>query len=114
MQKESLLNSIAPDELLSAGIERKFEIIGEALVRVRNRFPEDLDGISGWTAIVGFRNLLAHGYDRIDETVVWGIVTNQIPSLIKELSAIEGIEGGSRRSAFRRESNSEDESNFEP
>ena len=47
------------DELLSAAIERKFEIIGEALTRVRNRFPEDLDGIGDWTAIIGFRNVLA-------------------------------------------------------
>ncbi|MEM9478608.1 MAG: HepT-like ribonuclease domain-containing protein [Verrucomicrobiota bacterium] len=81
------------DELLSSAIERKFEIIGEALTRVRNKKPEDLEIISEWTAIIGFRNILAHGYDHVDEAVVWGIVENQIPPLILELERIEGIEG---------------------
>ncbi len=63
------------DEMLSSAIERKFEIIGEALVRVRRHNPDDLHAIGEWPAIIGFRNVLAHSYDRIENTVVWGIVT---------------------------------------
>lgn len=80
------------DEMLSSAIERKFEIIGEALNRIKKSAPEDLQEISDWPAIIGFRNILAHGYDHVDDAVVWGIVTNQIPDFINELSSIEGID----------------------
>jgi uncharacterized protein with HEPN domain len=63
------------DEMLSSAIERKFEIIGEALARVRRHNPDDLRAIGEWPAIIGFRNVLAHAYDRIENAVVWGIVT---------------------------------------
>ena len=48
------------DEMLSSAIERKFEIMGEALVRIRRQRPEDLRVIGDWPAIIGFRNSLAH------------------------------------------------------
>lgn len=79
------------DEMLSSAIERKFEIIGEALVRIRRENPDDLTVISDWPAIVGFRNLLAHAYDHVEDSVVWGIVSNQIPGFVAELESIPGI-----------------------
>ena len=81
------------NEMLSSAIERKFEIIGEALNRIKRNAPDDLKLISEWPAIIGFRNILAHGYDHVEDSVVWGIAANQIPEFIKELKAIEGIEG---------------------
>lgn len=72
------------DELLSSGIERKFENIGEALNRIKRSSPDDLNAIGEWPAIIGFRNVLAHAYDHIEDSVVWGIVTNQIPEFIEE------------------------------
>ena len=63
--------------MLSAAIERKFEIIGEALARIRRQRPDDLRLIGEWPAIIGFRNLLAHAYDHVEDAVVWGIVTEQ-------------------------------------
>jgi uncharacterized protein with HEPN domain len=81
------------DELLSSAIERKFEIIGECLIRVRREAPHDLKELSDWPAIIGFRNILAHGYDHVDDAVVWGIVQEQIPVLLKELEAVDEIEG---------------------
>lgn len=79
------------DEMLSAAIERKFEIIGEALNRVKKTCPEDLQAISEWPAIINFRNILAHAYDHVEDSVVWGIVTTQIPDFIKELESIPGL-----------------------
>ncbi len=76
------------DDMLSAAIERKFEIIGEALNRVKREHPEDLDAIGQWPAIIGFRNMLAHAYDRVDDAVVWGIVMRQIPAFIEQLEQI--------------------------
>lgn len=80
------------DDMLAAAVERKFEIIGEALSRLRRKHPENLAHVTDWPAIIGFRNVLAHTYDHVEETVVWGIVSEKIPRFISELEAIEGVE----------------------
>lgn len=80
------------DDMLASAVERKFEIIGEALNRVKRTNPEDLSIISDWPAIIGFRNILAHTYDHVEEAVIWGIATEQIPKFIQELERIPGIE----------------------
>ncbi|MBW8040138.1 MAG: DUF86 domain-containing protein [Planctomycetes bacterium] len=38
--------------------------------------------------IIGFRNILIHGYDNIDEAIVWQAVTNHLPILIREVKEI--------------------------
>ncbi len=76
------------DDMLTSAIERKFEIIGEALNRIKKKNPEDLDYIGHWPNIISFRNLLAHAYDHVDASVVWGIVTKQIPAFVNELEKI--------------------------
>jgi len=79
------------DDMLASAIERKFEIIGEALSRIKRTHPEDLTALSDWPAIIGFRNILAHAYDHVEDAVVWGIATRQIPDFIKELEVISGL-----------------------
>ncbi|MCX6934398.1 MAG: DUF86 domain-containing protein, partial [Verrucomicrobia bacterium] len=69
------------DEMLSSAIERKFEIIGEALVRIRRQRPEDLRVIGDWPAIIGFRNILAHAYEQIEDAVVLGYRDRTVASL---------------------------------
>lgn len=76
------------DDILASAIERKFEIIGEALNRIKKRYLEDLNAISGWPAIIGFRDILAHAYDHVEDSVVWGIAVGQIPEFIRELESI--------------------------
>lgn len=81
------------NEMLASAVERKFEIIGEALARIRRSKPDDLHVIGEWPAIIGFRNVLSHAYDHIEDTVVWGIVTEQLPRFLEKLDAIPGIDG---------------------
>jgi uncharacterized protein with HEPN domain len=40
-----------------------------------------------WAAIGGFRNRLAHGYLNINMTVVWRVVTDEMPQL-KQVAAM--------------------------
>jgi len=82
------------DDMLASAIERKFEIIGEALSRIRKTHPEDLKAIGDWPAIIGFRNVLAHAYDHVEDSVVWGIVIRQIPEFIRELESIPELISG--------------------
>lgn len=52
-------------------VERNFEIIGEALNRVRKIDETTLQTVSGHQRIIGLRNILIHGYDTVDDRIVW-------------------------------------------
>jgi uncharacterized protein with HEPN domain len=74
--------SYANSAMVSAAVERKFEIIGEALnqlskldLRLAARVPE-------LSKMVAFRNQLIHGYATVDDQVVWNIVQKSLPDLI--------------------------------
>jgi len=69
-------------------VERDFEIIGEALNRIKYTDNKLLQNISEHHRIIGFRNILIHGYDIVDETIVWNAITNHLPILIKDVKEI--------------------------
>jgi len=71
----------ASDTLVKAAVERMFMTIGEALARLQREESELLDMIQDWHKIVGFRNVLAHGYDVVDDATVWSAVTTHVPRL---------------------------------
>lgn len=72
--------------MLRRAIEREFEIIGEAMKRI-----EKLDStisISGKRQIVSLRNRVIHGYDKIDNELIWGIIVRHLPSLKTEVDKL--------------------------
>jgi uncharacterized protein with HEPN domain len=73
------------DELLRAGVERQFEIIGEALGKLRTIDATTASRIPELGRIVAFRNILIHGYANVDDELVWGIVEGKLASLSKTL-----------------------------
>ena len=72
--------------MLSAAVERQFEIIGEALVGLRRIAPEVAAMIPDISQIIGFRNVLAHAYDDVDSVEVWGTIQNDLPTLRKAVA----------------------------
>ena len=74
--------------VIKRAVERDFEIIGEALNRIKNTDDELLEKVSEHHRIIGFRNILIHGYDIVDETIVWQAVTNHLPILVGEIKEI--------------------------
>ncbi len=64
-----------------AACERMFEIIGEALRRLRTEFPDLYSQIPDGDQIIAFRNIIAHGYDIIDDDLVWSVIKNEVPPL---------------------------------
>ena len=69
-------------------VERDFEIIGEALNRIKNIDDDIIQKISDYHRIIGFRNILIHGYDIIDEKIVWQAILKHLPILIEEVKEI--------------------------
>lgn len=67
-------------------VERNFEIIGEAVNRI---LKKDVDFyIENAQKIIGTRNRIAHGYDKISDDLIWSIVINHLPKLKAEIEIL--------------------------
>lgn len=78
------------DDLLRSGVERQFEIIGEALNQLSKIAPEIAQSVPELPRIVAFRNILIHGYATVDDALVWQVVTEKLPPLRKQLHGLLG------------------------
>ncbi len=67
--------------LVYSAVERKFEIIGEALGQLAKANPELAMRIPHLPQIVAFRNQLIHGYARVDHSTVWEVIEQSLPQL---------------------------------
>jgi uncharacterized protein with HEPN domain len=76
------------DDYFRSAVERQFEIIGEAMTRLRKAVPEVASRISNQNKIAGFRNNLIHGYDEIDSTITWNVILHHLPVLRRELDQL--------------------------
>ncbi len=79
-----VFNDYEQDVMLRSAVERQFEIIGEALSQLA-RIDESIDRISDYRSIIGFRNILIHGYTDVDDTIVWDIIQSKLPILRREV-----------------------------
>jgi uncharacterized protein with HEPN domain len=71
-------------------VERDFEIIGEALNRIKRIDETVLEAVSEHHRIIGFRNILIHGYDMVDARIVWSAIEDHLPVLISEIQKLLG------------------------
>lgn len=71
------------NKMLRRAIEREFEIIGEAMNRI-DKFDLSIQ-ISNKKQIIDMRNRVIHGYDKIDNEIVWGTIVRHLPSLKTEI-----------------------------
>ena len=93
------LASYRADAMMRSAVERQLEIVGEALNRLTREDPELADRIPDIRRIVGFRNVLAHGYDVVEDEIVWDAITLDLPALAAAVvvllaEASDGREGG--------------------
>ncbi len=72
--------------LLCAAVERKLQIVGEACMQLSKAAPQTASAIPSLRQIVGFRNVLVHGYAVVESTTVYEIATQRLP----ELEAVVG------------------------
>ena len=74
------------NKLLRRAIEREIEIIGEAVNQILKRKPEIQ--IKSARKIVDTRNWVIHGYDKVDDIIIWGIVVKHLPELKKDVEKL--------------------------
>ena len=75
------------NEILSLAVVRLLEIVGEAARHVTAETRTAHPGIP-WRAIAGTRDRLIHGYFDVDLDVVWSIVADDLPGLVRALELI--------------------------
>ena len=73
------------DRWFRRAVEREFEIIGEALNRLERLAPETAARITALRRIVDFRNRIIHGYNSVDDVIVWRTVEYHSPLLLTEV-----------------------------
>jgi uncharacterized protein with HEPN domain len=78
------------DPMLRAAVERKFEIIGEALVQLAKRDPRTAARIGEHRRVIAFRNILVHGYADVDDRLVWDIIESKLAALRREVAGLLG------------------------
>ena len=69
------------DLLLRSAVERQFEILGEAFSQLDHIAPDYRDEFPDIGNIIGMRNRIIHGYDTVDDAIIWDAIRNHIPSL---------------------------------
>ena len=74
--------------LLRSGVERQFQIMGEALNRLLRTDPVVAESIENCRRIIAFRNILVHAYDVINDRVVWDVVSQELPELHARVVAL--------------------------
>jgi uncharacterized protein with HEPN domain len=76
------------DAKTRSAVERQFEIIGEALNQLSNADPSVAATIPDLRRIVAFRNVLIHGYAKIDDAIVWEVVETRLDVLLGRLRSL--------------------------
>ncbi len=76
------------DRALQLVVEREFEIIGEALARLRREYPALAGRVTDVDKIIGLRNVLAHGYDILEHEILWDVVESKVPILKHDIEQL--------------------------
>jgi uncharacterized protein with HEPN domain len=82
------LEEYGGNAMLRSAVERQFEVIGEALNRLKREAPELMTQIPDHPRIIAFRNILIHGYDVVDDGVVWDVAIVHLPDLLSQVGEL--------------------------
>jgi uncharacterized protein with HEPN domain len=74
------------DTLRQDAVLRRLETLADACGGLSDDLKERHPNLN-WTAIAGFRNVLAHAYDQVSLDIAWRIVEVELPALESMLAA---------------------------
>lgn len=81
------LATFRDNELVQAGVERKFEVMGAALIAAHAADPAVVELVPELPRITSTRNRIIHDYDSVDHVVLWDAILNELPSLKARLES---------------------------
>jgi len=71
-------DEFAENEVLIDAVVRNLEIIGEASKNIPEEVQERYPKIP-WKRMIGLRNIVIHKYFEVDLSIVWEIITKNLP-----------------------------------
>lgn len=75
------------NRLLTLAVEKLFINLGEAAHRIDAGQRALLPNLP-WRAIIGLRNVMAHGYETVDHATLYAAVRDDLPALQVELQSL--------------------------
>jgi uncharacterized protein with HEPN domain len=78
---------LGTDRVFALALLKLVEIVCEAGTRVSESVKIEHSDIP-WRAIAGTRNHLIHGYDGVDDDILWNIVTVDFPPLAVQIRTV--------------------------
>ena len=78
------LESLMGDEKTYDSILLNFLIIGEAAVKIPDEIKNEHVEID-WRGMIGMRNIIAHGYFKIDPGIILGSIEKDLPTLLNAI-----------------------------
>ena len=63
-------------------------MLPESSKRLRDRFPEVFENVPDARQMISFRNRLIHGYDSVDDAIVWDIIIRELPALGRQVNVL--------------------------
>ena len=81
------LDDLINDDYFAHAVRSAIEVIGEATKNVPDRVKKEHPDIP-WREMAALRDRIIHGYFRIDYSVVWNVIKDDLPELEQKISAL--------------------------
>ena len=84
------------DRKTYSAVIREFEIIGEAVAKLPESYRKRSPDVE-WQDIKDFRNLLTHEYFGVDLEIVWNVIEDDLPVLMRAVKRMLKDEKSGRK-----------------
>lgn len=84
--KPRIFEEYVSDIKTRRAVERDLEIIGEAVNRILKK--DKNFNLHNAEKIVGTRNRIIHGYDKVSDDLIWSVVIKHLPKLKDEVARL--------------------------
>lgn len=81
---DKTFDDLKADDMMYYAVVKNIEIIGEAANLLSTEFMTSHPA-TPWKQVRGMRNYIVHEYFQIDDVVIWGVVTTDIPVLRQQI-----------------------------
>lgn len=84
----TLFDGYLANAMMRSAVERQIEIVGESLNLALQADPSLDEQIPEAHRIIGMRNRIIHGYESVDDMIVWDVVQTKITPLRIQLEQL--------------------------
>ena len=78
----------AADKMCRSAVERQLEILGEACARLAKLEPDMIASVTNLKLAIDLRNRIIHGYDAVDDEIVYLTVIGDLDGLKTQLASL--------------------------